>query len=221
VTETEQIVWNGAEALRPFLVPIGSLEPFPGNPRQGDVAALRSSLRRFGQVLPALVDPALGESGKPRIVARHHLALAATEEGWTHIAAIPNTFADEEEARAYLLADNRIPELGGYNLEALVTHLSALAELDALEGTGYTRDDVDTQLAELRRLRDETPRPPREPGGNGNDAELKEVVLLFSESHHKQVEQWLGIVAKEKRTDGPSETVYAALKIAAKTVNQS
>lgn len=213
----EQIVWEGAEALRPFLVPIDTLEPFPGNPRQGDVAAVRASLRRFGQVKPLLLDAALGT----RIVAGHHVRLAAQEEGWTHIAAIPNKFADEEEARAYLLADNRTSDLGGYDLDRLVTHLQALAELDALEGTGYTRDDLDHQLAELKRLRDETPRAPRDPSGNGNDADLKEVVLLFSEAHHKQFELWLGIVAKEKGTDGPSETTYAALQIAAKAVNQA
>lgn len=217
MTETAQkpkVVWNGAKALRRFLVPIDGLEPFPGNPRQGDVAAVRASLRRFGQVRPILVDGT-------RIVAGHHVRLAAAEEGWTHVAAIANEFNDEDEARAYLLADNRIPELGGYNLEALVTHLNALAEIDALEGTGYGRDDLDERLAELRRLQQEIPASPREGGGGGGNgtSDLKEVVLLYSPAQRDQLAAWLDIVAKEKGTDGVSETVYAAVEHAARTLN--
>jgi hypothetical protein len=136
-----EVVWKGAEALRPFLVPIGELEPFPGNPRRGDVAMLRASLRRFGQVKPILVDG-------HRIVAHHHVRLAAQEEGWTHIAAIPNEFQSEAEARAYLLADNRTSDLGRYEDELLVVQLR---ETEDLEGTGWTDEDrkrLDRELAE-------------------------------------------------------------------------
>lgn len=210
----EAVIWNGAERLRPFLVPINNLEPSPSNPRVGDVEAIRSSLRRFGQVRAITTD---GTADGARIVAGHHVRLAAQAEGWTHVAVIANEFGDEEEARAYLLADNRLAELGGYDTAALVEHLKMLDELDALEGTGYTRDDLDEHLAKLRQLTrtdPPTPRDPPEPGPN-----LKEVVLLFSEAQHAQVEMWLGIVAKEKGTDGISETFYAALEVAARTLN--
>lgn len=151
----EKPVWQGAKALRRFLVPIDSLEPFPGNPRRGDVEQLRASLRRFGQVLPVLTDPQLGEDGKQRIVAHHHVVLAAQAEGWTHVAAVANEFADEEEARAYLVADNQLADLGGYDLELLHAQLKAVAETEhAFDGTGYPADHLTTlehQLAEMRR----------------------------------------------------------------------
>lgn len=221
----EAIVWKGPEALRPFLVPIGDLEPFPGNPRRGDVTALRGSLRRFGQVLPALVDPELGVGGRKRIVARHHLILAAAEEGWTHIAAIPHTFEDEEEARAYLVADNRLPELGGYDQEALVAQLRALDELDSIEGTGYTREALDDEYAALRALQEqpmpELPSPLDADGKREHrDPAMKELVLLYSDTQLNQAELWLGIIAKEKGTKGTSETVFAGLEIAARYLNQ-
>lgn len=150
-----EVVWRGAEALRPFLVPLADLEPFPGNPRRGDVAELRGSLRRFGQVLPALADPALADGDRVRIVARHHLALAAAEEGWTHVAVIAHEFADEDEARAYLLADNRLADLGGYDLELLHAQLKAAQDAPgALDGTGYPPGhltELEHQLAEMRR----------------------------------------------------------------------
>lgn len=210
----EVVIWEGAESLRPFLVPIDQLEPFPGNPRRGDVAAVRASLRRFGQVRPSLVDA----SGR-RLVAGHHVRLAAAEEGWTHIAVMPNEFADEDEARAYLLADNRIPELGGYDNEALVGHLKHLAELDALTGTGYTIGDLDDQLARLRAAA----QPPPPPGGNGDPPppppDVSEVVLLYSPEQRTQLDIWQAIVAKEKGTHGLSETIYEGMRIAALQVN--
>lgn len=147
---TEIPVWNGPPVLRPFLVALDDLEAFPGNPRRGDVARLRESLRRFGQVLPALADPRLADGERMRLVARHHLALAAREEGWTHIAVVANEFADEEEARAYLLADNHLGELGGYDQEALVDQLAALRDFS---GTGYSEEDrqeIADRLAHLR-----------------------------------------------------------------------
>lgn len=213
MTETDAIVWKGAEALRQFLVPIGNLEPYPGNPRVSDVQTIRQSLKRWGQTRSILTDAADGT----RIIAGHHVRLAAIEEGWTHVAAIPNEFADAEEARGYLVADNRIPELGGFDTAALVEHLKMLDELDALQGTGYTRDDLDEQLAKLRQLTRTEPPAPRDPPEP--PANLKEVVLLYSPAQHEQVELWLQIVAKEKGTDGTSETFYAALEVAARTLN--
>lgn len=223
MTETAtETVWNGADELRGLLVPLTDLEPFPGNPRRGDVEQLRGSLRRFGQVLPALADPELAEGGRVRIVARHHLALAAEAEGWTHIAVVRHRFADEEEARAYLIADNRLGQLGGYDDAELAEHLRLLRELDMLAGTGYSDDDVDEHLAALRRLTAEGASQVN-PGGAGKrehrDAAMKELVLLFSAPQLEQVDVWASIVAKEKGTNGISETIYAALETAAHTLN--
>jgi hypothetical protein len=152
VTEAPAVVWRGAGALRQFLVPIAELAPFPGNPRLGDVDAVRSSLRRFGQTRAILVD---AEDGR-LIVAGHHVVLAATAEGWTHVAAIPNEFADAEEARAYLLADNRIGELGTYDLELLHEQLREARDADGrpgLEGTGYGEDHLPYLEREIEKMR--------------------------------------------------------------------
>ena len=53
------------------------------------------------------------------------------------------SFKSEEEAQAYLLADNRLVELGGWNTSALIEELEKLAEESTLEGTGF--DDSDKQ----------------------------------------------------------------------------
>lgn len=156
--ETETI-WTGAEALRPFLVPIADLEPFPGNPRQGDVVELRASLRRFGQTRAVLTQAPEGT----RIVAAHHVVLAAIEEGWTHVAAIPSEFESDDEARAYLLADNRTHDRGGYDTRALLDQLLAVQAAATLEGTGYAAGDIAALQRNLAAIEASATPPPEFP----------------------------------------------------------
>jgi ParB-like chromosome segregation protein Spo0J len=215
----DRVEWRGSEALRQFLIRIDDLEPFPGNPNRGNVEAIRRSLRRFGQYAPITTD---ADNGR-RIVAGHHVRLAAKEEGWTHIAAVPHEFRDIDEARAALLADNRIAELGdGQDTELLIAQLQSLAEIDALEGTGYTSDDLDYYLAEIAKITAPldpipdaaTPAEPDAPPGT------KEVVLFYNLEQLADVERWIKIVAGERGTSGVSETVYEALRFAAEHLNQ-
>ena len=128
----ESIEWRGVEALRPFLVGLHELEPFPGNPRHGNVEAIRDSLGRFGQLKPIVVD------GR-RIVAGHHIVQAAQDLGWEQVAAVDHEFASENEQRAFLLADNRTSELGWFDTDALLEQLKAI---DDLHGTGYDDDYI-------------------------------------------------------------------------------
>jgi ParB-like chromosome segregation protein Spo0J len=203
-------VWSGSPVLRRMLVPIEGLEPFPGNPRRGDLEATRASLHRFGQLKPIVVDGS-------RIVAGHTTVRAAAEEGWTHVAAAPNEFGSDDEARAFLLADNRTSDLGSYDDAQLVAHLAALAEIDSLEGTGYAPDDLDDLYAQMARA-DADPdrdRPDRDPPPDG----VSELVLLYSQAHREQLEQWIKVVQKEKGIDGVSEAIYEACRIAAEQLH--
>lgn len=208
------VVWEGADALRPFLVPLDALEPFPGNPRQGDVESLRGSLRRFGQPRPILTD-----RGGQRIVAGHHVVQAARAEGWTHVAAIPNEFRTEEDARAFLLADNRLHDIGsGYDDQLLADALRALAETAVgLEGIGYDQDDVDAVFARLAKDSESSQNGQRE----HRDNTVKELVLLYPQERFEQVEGWVAIIAKELGVDGASEAVYEALRRTARELNLS
>lgn len=154
-----ETVWNGAAALKPFLVPVDALEPFPGNPRRGDVQVVVESLKRFGQTRAVLTD---GEGS--RIVAGHHVRLAAIELGWTHVASIPNEFESEEEAERYLLMDNRSHDRGDYELEELSAHLTALRDTaDGLAGTGYEEGYLRALERDLERYREDAEPPPHFP----------------------------------------------------------
>lgn len=162
--ETETI-WRGAEALRPFLIPIDSLEPFPGNPRRGDVRLVADSLIRFGQTRAVLTQAPEGT----RIVAGHHVVEGARLLGWTHVAAIPSEFASDDEARAYLLADNGVHDKGSYDAEALLEQLRAVQEAATLDGTGYSPQDLQALERQLAAAAAAATPPPEFPEIDPND----------------------------------------------------
>lgn len=131
-----------AEALTDLKVPITELHPHPQNPRKGDVEAIKQSLTEFGQVRPIVAQP------DGTILAGHHVFYAAQELGWNDIAVVKPDLTDEQ-ARRYLVADNRLAELGSYDQGALAGLLEEIMESGQLAGTGYEPDDIDDLMAEM------------------------------------------------------------------------
>lgn len=152
----ERAVARIATSLTDQTVAIDELTPHPENPRRGNINAIAASLSRFGQVKPVLALP----SGT--IVAGHHVYYAARHLGWDKIAAV-RVEMDEERARAYLLADNRIAELGTYDSDLLGRLLAEVEGLDGLEGTGYSQEDLQNFFSSLD----------KEPAGGGGGTERK------------------------------------------------
>lgn len=134
-----------APALRDLRIPIDSVSPYPGNPREGDVGAIVESLRRFGQQKPIVV-----QESTRYIVAGNHLWKGAKALGWGEIAANVVEM-DDRTAEAYLIADNRTSELGSYDEDALGVLLRKIAQEGNLRGTGYDGDDVDDFLRRIER----------------------------------------------------------------------
>lgn len=154
---TDEQTWTGEYALRPFLVPLGDVQPHPRNPRQGDVGAMSLSLEKFGQYRPAVV-----QAGTGFIVAGSHMWRAAKALGWTHLAVLLRKM-DDEEAASLMLADNRVADRGSYDQAALADLLQDLAAttggLDP--ALGYDLDDLDALMADLDRSG--PPAPPPDP----------------------------------------------------------
>jgi hypothetical protein len=130
-------------ALEHLAVPIGDLVPHPENQRLSDVEAIAASLERFGQVRPIVVQASSGY-----VVAGNHLLATARELGAERVAAV-RVDLDDEDALAYLLADNRIADLGGYDQRGLAGLLERMMRAGQLQGTGYSPDDVDDLRAAI------------------------------------------------------------------------
>jgi DNA modification methylase len=128
-----------AEELRPFAVPIDSLELDPKNARlhpEKNREATKASLAERGQVLPITVRLA------NRVVMTGNSTLElARELGWSHIAA---TFRDytEQEAAAWAIAHNRSAELAEWDLEVLGETILEFPDVD-WQAVGFDAADID------------------------------------------------------------------------------
>lgn len=209
-----EIVWTGSEDLAHDLRPVDAVRRHPGNPWVGDVEEIRASLRRFGQVRPILVDT------DGTIVAGNHTYAAAVAEGWTHIAVSRNTFTSEAEARAYLLADNRLSDVGEYERVELRALVEELATAGRWDGTGYTPDD----LEHMRAAEAAAAVPPPAPAPSAPPAPpppLREVVLLLDDDKFAEVSAALRALRERYALEGVTETVCRAVHDEAKALNQA
>jgi DNA modification methylase len=135
----------------------------PSNPRINDPAVpeLASSIRRFGWQQP-IVAKRSGEviAGNTRLKAAKSLKLDLVPVVWFE--------GTDLEATAYQVADNRTHEKSAWDESALAKILEHLREEDALEGVGFSSDDIDELLQKLDNelgsgdvdLQDEVPAPP-------------------------------------------------------------
>ena len=122
-------------------VALGEIEPYPLNPRKGDIKLIAESLQTYGQYKPITVNKRTKE-----ILAGNHTYAAAKELGWETIA-VNYVDVDENTAAKIVLMDNRTSDAGSYNDGVL---LSLLDSLDSLASTGYT----DGELKDLQHLFD-------------------------------------------------------------------
>jgi ParB-like chromosome segregation protein Spo0J len=106
-------------------VPIDKLVPYARNARthsKEQIAQLRSSLREFGFVSPAVID------NNYNILVGHGRIAAAREEGYK---TVPCVFAEDltdAQKRAYILADNQLALNAGWDEEMLSVELADLQE---------------------------------------------------------------------------------------------
>ena len=101
--ETIAVTSEPRNALQVFLHPIDQVKPYPGNPRINDkaIAPVAASIKEFGWQQPIVCD-------KNYVVIVGHTRLAAAKA--LGLKEVPVTIAhdlDEEQAKAYRLADNR------------------------------------------------------------------------------------------------------------------
>lgn len=105
-----------------------SLIPYARNAKKHDasqVAKLAGSIREFGFNNPVLIDKDNG------IIAGHGRIMAAQSLGLETVPCIRLGHLTDTQRRAYILADNRLAEIGGgWDEEMLKLELADLRELD-------------------------------------------------------------------------------------------
>jgi hypothetical protein len=140
-------------------MPLSGLALAPRNPKQHEVEEIKASFRRFGFVQVPSINETTG-----RLCAGHGRREALVEmkeagepapariqvrDGEWYVPVLRGVaFTTDEEAEAYLLADNRLSDIGGYDDAELARVLADLKKTtEGLQGTGYTEDDLQALLA--------------------------------------------------------------------------
>jgi DNA modification methylase len=104
------------------------------------IGAIKASITQFGFVSPVLIDQA------GRVLAGNARLEAAKALGMTTVPVVVIDHLSPEEQRAFVLADNRLAELGSWNMEALQLELEELSLLDldfSLEVTGFSMPQIE------------------------------------------------------------------------------
>lgn len=102
------------------ILPIDTLTPYANNARthsDDQIKKIQASLREFGFVNPVLIDANRG------VIAGHGRIEAAKREGMTEVPCVFVEHLTDAQKRAYILADNRLAELAGWNIELLQMEL--------------------------------------------------------------------------------------------------
>ena len=136
---------------------IMQLVPDPENPKDHDLGAIGESFNRFGFLAPMAINEETGRLiyGHGRLkelVAKHQRHEPAPEniiaqDGTWYGPVVRGIHLDSRNAMAYVIADNQLTFLGGWNEPRLLENLKDLAgpagEGPGLRGTGFDPEDID------------------------------------------------------------------------------
>lgn len=127
-------------------VPIDQLKPYKKNARthsDSQVQKIANSIEEFGFINPVLID------GDFNIIAGHGRLLGAKKLG---LKSVPCLFVEdltEAQQRAYVLADNKLAEDAGWDMDLLQEELKALADMDFdITLAGFELDDLNIEIDE-------------------------------------------------------------------------
>ena len=129
--------------------PIKLLKPDPANPRRHSKKQIRQiadSIKTFGFNVPVLIDR------DNSVICGHGRLVACCELGWTEVPTLRLDHLTPAQARAFMIADNRLTEIGTWDDRLLAEQLKELSVqgLDfALEVTGFEMGEIDLRIASL------------------------------------------------------------------------
>jgi DNA modification methylase len=131
------------------LVSTSALTPHPQNPRKHtreQVRAIARSIESFGFNSPIMIDK------DRQILAGHGRYEAAKYLGLAEVPVVYLDHLSPTQARAYMLADNKLTDRSSWDDAILGQHLKELSELSlefAIEATGFESPEIDSRAQSL------------------------------------------------------------------------
>jgi DNA modification methylase len=129
--------------------PIDQLKPDPSNPRRHSKKQIRQiadSIKTFGFNVPVLVDADL------KVNAGHGRLLGCRLLGITEVPTLCLDHLTPEQARAFMIADNRLTEIATWDDRLLAQQFKDLSLLGldfSIEVTGFDMGEIDLRIASL------------------------------------------------------------------------
>ena len=126
------------------VVPLARLSAFKRNARthsSKQVRQIAESVKRFGFIVPVLIN------AENQIVAGHGRVQAAKLLGLAEVPVLRVSHLSPVEQRAFVIADNRLAELAGWDRDALAIELQSLIEIEfAIDVIGFEVGEIDLIL---------------------------------------------------------------------------
>lgn len=141
--------------LEVTLTPAAWLKPSSSRARthsKKQIEQIAKSIETFGWTNPILTDE------DNRVMAGQARLEAANQLGLINVPVIRLTDMTEAQKRAYVIADNKLAELGGWDREILAVEFKAIVEIDAdfdLTDIGFETGEIDFILGEADRNDDQ------------------------------------------------------------------
>ena len=142
-------------------IPLADIVEADINPKDHDIGQIYQSIKRFGFTQSIMMNENTGKllAGHGRLQTLQQMkqggekvpARIKEKDGQWLVPVLKGiAFEDDMEAQAYLIADNRLTELGGWNTGELVDTLQELVEGGlSLDGVGYDFDDLETMVTQI------------------------------------------------------------------------
>jgi DNA modification methylase len=136
-------------------IPLAELQPCASNPRihsRRQIAQIARSIETFGFVVPVLLDAG------GQVLAGHGRMAAAKLLGCTEVPAISLDHLTDAQAKAFMIADNRLTENSEWDDQLLAEHLRELSNLEldfSVEVTGFDVGEIDLRIGALDSEADE------------------------------------------------------------------
>jgi DNA modification methylase len=130
-------------------LPVDALLPDPSNPRNHtheQILAIARSIETFGFAAPIMVDKG------NRVVAGHGRLEAAKLLGLAEVPVIRLEHLSEQQAKAYMLADNKLTDRSSWDDRKVAVVLKELSEITLdfeIEATGFEPPEIDLRIQSL------------------------------------------------------------------------
>lgn len=132
--------------LKVVYLPISEIQKYSGNAKlhsDKQVSQIVKSIKRFDFINPILIDE------KSIIIAGHGRLEAAIGAGLDKVPVIQIKHLTEAEKKAYRIADNKLTELGDWDIGKLQLEFEAIESLDVeldFEITGFNSGELDVLM---------------------------------------------------------------------------